>query len=197
MWTRSNWNRSSRWIWRPTGFRGVRLAIWRCLHRTRECCSHRFYWNRAVLLRGCQKLNVSTPVCDVSVEAVGVMMVIDDFWDFSILGRGEHGIPERDLTLGEIYGTLAILILKPTTNRLVEVIIYLLNGPGLAPKKTHILQLGHCGRFAMNIVDDLIVVHHQVSWRFLWISLFFGEFLLLKYFFFWRKTYFEQILPLA
>lgn len=42
-------------------------------------------------------------------------------------------------------------------------IIYLLNGPGLAPQKSHILQLGHSGRFAMNIVDDLIVVHHQAS----------------------------------
>lgn len=78
-------------------------------------------------------------------------------------GKNEHGIPERDLTLAEIYGTLAILILRPTTSRLVEVIIYLLNGPGLAPKISHILQLGHSGRFAMNIVDDLIVVHHQVS----------------------------------
>lgn len=77
-------------------------------------------------------------------------------------GKSDYGIPERDLTLAEIYGTLAILILKPTSIRLVEVIIYLLNGPGLAPKKSHVLQLGHSGRFAMNIVDDLIVVHHQV-----------------------------------
>lgn len=66
------------------------------------------------------------------------------------------------MTLAEIYGTLAVLILKPTSTRLVEVIIYLLNGPGLAPQKSHILQLGYSGRFAMNIVDDLIVVHHQV-----------------------------------
>lgn len=78
-------------------------------------------------------------------------------------GKGEHGVPEKDLTLAEIYDTLAILILKPTVTRLVEVIIYLLNGPGLAPQKSHILQLGHSGRFAINIVDDLIVVHHQAS----------------------------------
>lgn len=71
-------------------------------------------------------------------------------------------MPERDLTLGIIYGTLAILVLKPAANRLVEVVIYLLNGAGLAPKKAHVLKLGHGGRFAMNIVDDLIVVHHQV-----------------------------------
>lgn len=80
-----------------------------------------------------------------------------------LLGKGDHGVPEKDLTLAEIYDTLAILILKPTVTRLVEVIIYLLNGPGLAPQKSHILQLGHSGRFAINIVDDLIVVHHQVD----------------------------------
>lgn len=77
--------------------------------------------------------------------------------------KGERGIPERDITLAEVYGKLAILILRPMQNRLVEVVIYLLNGPGLAPRKAHVLRLGHSGRFAMNIVDDLIVVHHQVS----------------------------------
>lgn len=41
--------------------------------------------------------------------------------------------------------------------------MYLLNGPGLAPRKSHILRLGLSGRFAMNIVDDLIVVHHQAT----------------------------------
>lgn len=83
--------------------------------------------------------------------------------DIYFAGKSDRGIPERDLTLAEIYGTLAILILKPTSNRLVEVVVYLLNGPGFAPKKSHVLRLGHSGRFAMNIVDDLVVVHHQVS----------------------------------
>lgn len=78
-------------------------------------------------------------------------------------GKSERGIPERDLTLTEIYGKLAILILKPTANRLVEVVIYLLDSPGFAPKKSHVLRLGHNGRFAMNIVDDVIVVHHQAT----------------------------------
>lgn len=26
---------------------------------------------------------------------------------------------------------------------------------------SHVLRLGHGGRFAMNVVDDVIVVHHQ------------------------------------
>lgn len=57
----------------------------------------------------------------------------------------------------------AILILRPTPQRMMEVVVYLLNGPGLLPQKSHILRLGLNGRFAMNIVDDLIVVHHQAS----------------------------------
>lgn len=46
---------------------------------------------------------------------------------------------------------------------MVEVVVYLLDGPGLAARKAHVLRLGLNGRFAMNIVDDLIVVHHQAS----------------------------------
>lgn len=83
-------------------------------------------------------------------------------YSFFLVENGRE-VPERDVTLGQIYGTLAILILRQTQNRLVEVVIYLLNGPGLAPQKTHVLRLGHSGRFAMNIVDNLIVVHHQAS----------------------------------
>lgn len=31
------------------------------------------------------------------------------------------------------------------------------------PKKSHILQLRLTGRFAINVVDDIIIVHHQTS----------------------------------
>lgn len=30
-------------------------------------------------------------------------------------------------------------------------------------KKTHILRLDMSGRFALNVVDNLIIVHHQAS----------------------------------
>lgn len=78
-------------------------------------------------------------------------------------GKNTRGVPERDLTLAQIYGVSAILILQPTAARLMEVVVYLLNGPGLAPQKAHVLRLGLSGRFAMNIVDDIIVVHHQAT----------------------------------
>lgn len=45
----------------------------------------------------------------------------------------------------------------------MEVVVYLLNGPGLAPQKAHVLRLGLNGRIAINIVDDIIVVHHQAT----------------------------------
>ena len=86
-----------------------------------------------------------------------------NFKIIKILVDDDRSIPERDVTVAQLYGTAAILILKQTSTRLVEVIIYMLNGPGLAPKKSHILRLGHSGRFAMNIVDDLVIVHHQVN----------------------------------
>lgn len=72
-------------------------------------------------------------------------------------------VPERDVTLGQLYGTLAILILQQTSNRLVEIVVYLLNGAGLAPRKSHVIRLGSIGRFAINIIDNLIIVHHQTS----------------------------------
>lgn len=78
------------------------------------------------------------------------------------LGTGQT-CSGRDVTLAQLYGTNAIMILRQLQNRQFEVVIYLLNGPGLAPRKSHILRLGQNGRFAMNIVDDVVVVHHQAT----------------------------------
>ncbi|XP_053674229.1 regulator of MON1-CCZ1 complex [Anopheles nili] len=75
----------------------------------------------------------------------------------------DQGCMGKDVTLAQLYGTNAILILRQPPNRPFEVVIYLLNGPGLAPKKAHILKLGQSGRFAMNVVDDVVIVHHQAT----------------------------------
>lgn len=70
---------------------------------------------------------------------------------------------ERDVTLGTLYDTPAILILRHQSGpHTAEVHIHLINGPGQAPVKSHVLKLGLSGRFAINIVDDLVLVHHQV-----------------------------------
>lgn len=71
---------------------------------------------------------------------------------------------ERDVTLATLYGTPAVLILRHQSGpHTAEVHAYLFNGPGQAPVKSHVLRLGLSGRFAVNVVDDLVLVHHQVS----------------------------------
>ncbi|XP_045470210.1 regulator of MON1-CCZ1 complex [Harmonia axyridis] len=71
---------------------------------------------------------------------------------------------ERDITLATLYGIPAILILRHQSGpQTAEVHIHELSGPGQTPIKTHVLKLGLSGRFAINIVDNLVLVHHQAS----------------------------------
>ncbi|XP_020801646.1 uncharacterized protein C18orf8 [Drosophila serrata] len=80
------------------------------------------------------------------------------------LGSPSRDVQESKVTLGQVYGILAVLILQPNSSSgQMEVEVHLLNGPGLAPRKCHILRLSLVGRFAINTVDNLIVVHHQAS----------------------------------
>ncbi|BFF99346.1 regulator of MON1-CCZ1 complex [Drosophila madeirensis] len=73
-------------------------------------------------------------------------------------------VQESKVTLGQVYGVLAVLILQSnSTTGMMEVEVHLLNGPGLAPRKCHVLRLSLVGRFAINTVDNLIVVHHQAT----------------------------------
>ncbi|XP_041450404.1 regulator of MON1-CCZ1 complex isoform X2 [Drosophila obscura] len=73
-------------------------------------------------------------------------------------------VQESKVTLGQVYGVLAVLILQSNSSTgMMEVEVHLLNGPGLAPRKCHVLRLSLVGRFAINTVDNLIVVHHQAT----------------------------------
>lgn len=62
------------------------------------------------------------------------------------------------------YGQLYVLFLRHhsrTSNSTgAEVVLYHLPREG-ACKKTHILKLNRTGKFALNVVDNLVVVHHQ------------------------------------
>lgn len=72
---------------------------------------------------------------------------------------------ERDVTLATLYGIPAVLILRHQSGpQTAEVQVHTLSGPGQAPVKSHVLKLGLSGRFAINVVDNLILVHHQVSY---------------------------------
>ncbi|XP_013921000.1 PREDICTED: uncharacterized protein C18orf8 homolog isoform X2 [Thamnophis sirtalis] len=73
-------------------------------------------------------------------------------------------LSERDIALTTIYGQLYVLYLRHhsrTSNSTgAEVVLYHLPREGSC-KKLHILKLYRTGKFALNVVDNLVVVHHQ------------------------------------
>ncbi|XP_025914396.1 regulator of MON1-CCZ1 complex isoform X2 [Apteryx rowi] len=73
-------------------------------------------------------------------------------------------LSERDIAMATIYGQLYVLFLRHhsrTSNSTgAEVVLYHLPREGSC-KKTHILKLNRTGKFALNVVDNLVVVHHQ------------------------------------
>ncbi|KAG8442188.1 hypothetical protein GDO86_011112 [Hymenochirus boettgeri] len=75
-------------------------------------------------------------------------------------------ISERDLAMATMYGQLYVLFLrhhlKSSSSAGAEVVLYHLPREGTC-KKTHILKLNRTGKFALNVVDNLVVVHHQDS----------------------------------
>ncbi|XP_062847127.1 regulator of MON1-CCZ1 complex [Trichomycterus rosablanca] len=73
-------------------------------------------------------------------------------------------LSERDIAVATIYGQLYVMYLKHhsrTTNS-SEVVLYHLPRDGSC-KKAHVLKLNTTGKFALNVVDNLVVVHHQRS----------------------------------
>ncbi|XP_061522944.1 regulator of MON1-CCZ1 complex [Phycodurus eques] len=75
-------------------------------------------------------------------------------------------LSERDVAMATIYGQLYVMYLKhhsrSANSGSAEVVLYHLPREG-ACKKTHVLKLNTTGKFALNIVDNLVVVHHQSS----------------------------------
>lgn len=74
---------------------------------------------------------------------------------------------ERDVTVTNLYGKPRLLILRhqPILKEQsgAHILIYTWHKRDSIPQKTDILMTNLSGRFAINIVDDLIVVHHQTS----------------------------------
>lgn len=76
---------------------------------------------------------------------------------------------ERDVTTAVLYGKCTIVVLRHQARTSIggggaEIVIYTLQKEG-PPRKTDILKLDTSGRFAVNIVDSLVIVHHQASKR--------------------------------
>uniref|UniRef100_A0A665VHE7 Uncharacterized protein n=1 Tax=Echeneis naucrates TaxID=173247 RepID=A0A665VHE7_ECHNA len=75
-------------------------------------------------------------------------------------------LSERDIAMATIYGQLYVMYLKhhsrTANSPSAEVVLYHLPREGPC-KKSHVLKLNTTGKFALNIVDNLVVVHHQSS----------------------------------
>lgn len=74
-------------------------------------------------------------------------------------------IHQKDVILTSCYSHTRVMIFQHSQGGSfpgTDIVIYTISKTA-PPKKTHVLKLNLCGRFAVNIVDDLIVVHHQVS----------------------------------
>nr|XP_023855637.1 regulator of MON1-CCZ1 complex isoform X2 [Salvelinus alpinus] len=73
-------------------------------------------------------------------------------------------LSERDIAVANIYGQLYVMYLKhhsrTTDSPCAEVVLYQLPREGSC-KKTNVLKLNTTGKFALNVVDNLVVVHHQ------------------------------------
>ncbi|XP_022647600.1 uncharacterized protein C18orf8 homolog [Varroa jacobsoni] len=75
---------------------------------------------------------------------------------------------DRDVSLCKIYGKSRVVVLRhrgtPASGQsgAAEIVVYTIDG-GMPPRKTNILKLDVSGRFAINLIDNLIIVHHQSS----------------------------------
>ncbi|XP_013395339.1 regulator of MON1-CCZ1 complex-like isoform X2 [Lingula anatina] len=72
---------------------------------------------------------------------------------------------ERDVTMAQIYGVLYICVLRHHTvagKLTAEIVLYHLQRENPA-RRSCVLRLNMSGRFAVNLVDNIIIVHHQAS----------------------------------
>ncbi|XP_039284378.1 regulator of MON1-CCZ1 complex-like [Nilaparvata lugens] len=70
---------------------------------------------------------------------------------------------ERDVTVCQIYGKPRVLVLgRSASANTTSVTVYTIYS-AVSVKKTHVLELNNGGRLAINIYDNLILIHYQVS----------------------------------
>lgn len=114
--------------------------------------SNWFTWNRSSLaLLSSNNGQILTPILLQKAGSLSKLAPIHI--------EDEPGVTERDVNTGTLYGQPAILILRTSRNRDLEIWVYLLEGPAFTKK--HTLKLGFNGRVAISIIDSLIIVHHQ------------------------------------
>ncbi|KAL0279494.1 UNVERIFIED_CONTAM: hypothetical protein PYX00_001037 [Menopon gallinae] len=76
---------------------------------------------------------------------------------------------ERDVTVTKLYGNTCILVQRHgcrtpgSSTPGAQIVVYTIHRLLQTTRKTHILYLESTGRFALSIIDNLIVVHNQAS----------------------------------
>ncbi|XP_015587504.1 regulator of MON1-CCZ1 complex isoform X2 [Cephus cinctus] len=80
---------------------------------------------------------------------------------------GKLAVSERDVALAVLYDIPCIIVLRhqqgaSRSNATTFVYVYTVHKM-MTIKRSHILKLDMSGRFAINVVDNLIIVHHQAS----------------------------------
>lgn len=75
--------------------------------------------------------------------------------------EGGKPVSDCDVSCARLYGASWCLVLRHGGKCPAEVLALSIDAPGNT--RIHALRTGLVGRFAINVVDDLVVVHHQVS----------------------------------
>ena len=74
---------------------------------------------------------------------------------------------ERDVVIMKLYGSLYVAVLRSgvpaSSQTTAEVLLYPLSADSPV-RVSHILSLDVTGRFTLNVVDNLVIVHHQ-GWK--------------------------------
>lgn len=85
------------------------------------------------------------------------------------IGRGVEKLilSEQSITIAYIYGFVRLLVLQHESlnlkSRGAQILIYTLDQESYITTKTHTLDLDINGRFAINVIDNLVIAHDQPS----------------------------------
>lgn len=97
---------------------------------------------------------------------MGVMTRLPKFEvDLPSLPRAnKQALNDRDVIVAVIYESLYVIVLRhpSVASAGAEIVMYQVQKEGPA-RKTDVLRLDMSGRFAINVVDNLVMVHHQAS----------------------------------
>ncbi|XP_015783054.1 regulator of MON1-CCZ1 complex [Tetranychus urticae] len=146
------------------------------INRTRNCCRHLKSFNITInwfiyqpvssflILSSSQNGNLLQPFHFKS-STMYKLTKFEVEWSAKLKNQ-RPCLYERDVAVVNLYNQTFLLVLQHEAvtkeEKGSQISIYTLQKEGPA-RKTHILQLRLTGRFAINIVDNLVVVHHKTS----------------------------------